>query len=531
MVGTSGGAGRGDRPRSSGRAAAPPCRRRSSTQAARQRQRPVGDQRRPARRPPRACVGAIVLQRGRPAPRCRRWSRSGTLPRLDSSMSAPVSVLNATSRPWIERVADVEAAHLVVADVIGAQRVVAHVARCDRVVLDLAAVDVAGGDAVGHAAQRHEQGDAGDHESGRRAPAQDGLHGNDSSGTSGTGFELGPEHASRRDRSAPARASPAGSVTTKRAPPPGRVEQLHAAAVGVGDRLARSRGPRPLPPARAVSPSPRAKRSKMRSRSSAGTPGPRSATSSTRRVAVAAHRDGHRRAGRRCGSARSRPGCRPAGAGRRRRPAIVTGAGQVERQRVVRTESAAASVGGLARDRGQVDAARAAPRGRRRRARAAAGRRPAAACASTSAAPTRPSRAARRPARPRAARGWRGCWSAACAARARRRRRSRAGARASPRSRRARRPARAASSSKRVGEVGDLVVGPRLGQRDLRVARARHLARGAGQPGDRAHRALGDVEAAEEREQRAAQHAEGEEQPHAVRPCGSRCAFGLAYWT
>ena len=55
-----------------------------------------------------------------------------------------------------------------------------------------------------------------------------------------------------------------------------------------------------------------------------------------------------------------------------------------------------------------------------------------------------------------------------------------------------------------------------FGKRDVRVARARHLARGAREPGDRPHRALGHEQPAEEGEQRAADHAEGQEQPHAV---------------
>ncbi len=78
-----------------------------------------------------------------------------------------------------------------------------------------------------------------------------------------------------------------------------------------------------------------------------------------------------------------------------------------------------------------------------------------------------------------------------------------------------------------VGEVGHLVVGARLGQRDVRVARACHLAGRSGQAGDRPHRALGDVEAAQEGEQRAAEHAEGEEEAHAVdRPIDGRLRLG-----
>ena len=75
-----------------------------------------------------------------------------------------------------------------------------------------------------------------------------------------------------------------------------------------------------------------------------------------------------------------------------------------------------------------------------------------------------------------------------------------------------------------VREVRDLVVRLRLRQRDVRVARARHLARGARQAGDRPHRALGHQQAAEERQQRAAEDAEGQEQPHPVDRALDRCA-------
>jgi hypothetical protein len=79
-----------------------------------------------------------------------------------------------------------------------------------------------------------------------------------------------------------------------------------------------------------------------------------------------------------------------------------------------------------------------------------------------------------------------------------------------------RRPELAQHVLERVGEVGYLVVGAWLGQRDVRVARARHLAGSACQPGDRAHGALSNVESAEEGEQGAAEHSGGEEQADAV---------------
>ena len=82
-----------------------------------------------------------------------------------------------------------------------------------------------------------------------------------------------------------------------------------------------------------------------------------------------------------------------------------------------------------------------------------------------------------------------------------------------------------------VGQVGDLVVGARLGQRDVRVPRPRHLARGAGEPGDRAHRAAGHQQAAEEREQRAAEHAEGQEEPRTRLTVRWTLCSGFAYWT
>src|SRR5215213_389851 len=173
-------------------------------------------------------------------------------------------------------IADVEPAHLVVADVERAQGVVAHVGAGDAVVLDLAAVDEAGGHAVGDAAQRHEQGDAGNHQCGRRAPPQDVLHGG---GSSESGALRAPNTVVVRSERTGAGA-PTGSVTTNRAPPPWasssstRPPWASATALTIAS-------PSPLPPARVVSPLPRANRSKTRSRSAAGTPGPRSATSST----------------------------------------------------------------------------------------------------------------------------------------------------------------------------------------------------------------------------------------------------------
>jgi hypothetical protein len=67
-----------------------------------------------------------------------------------------------------------------------------------------------------------------------------------------------------------------------------------------------------------------------------------------------------------------------------------------------------------------------------------------------------------------------------------------------------------------VRQVRDLVVGLRFGERDVRVTRARHLARGAREPRNRAHRSLGHEQTAEERQQRSAGHAQREKQPHAI---------------
>ncbi len=157
-----------------------------------------------------------------------------------------------------------------------------------------------------------------------------------------------------------------------------------------------------------------------------------------------------------------------------------------------------------------------ASRGRRRRGPAAAGRRPAGACAATSAAPTSPSRAARPRARSasssRLARMLVSGVRSSCEASATNSRWRSSEASVSP---------RAALSSpqhvlERVRQVGDLVVGLGFGSVHVGVARAGDLARGARQAGDRPHRAACHDQPAEQRQQRPAEHAEGEEQPHAV---------------
>ena len=67
----------------------------------------------------------------------------------------------------------------------------------------------------------------------------------------------------------------------------------------------------------------------------------------------------------------------------------------------------------------------------------------------------------------------------------------------------------------RVRELCDLVVGPRLGQRLRRVARALDVVGGGRQPGDGRHRPPAEQHSAEQREQRAAEHARGEEEADA----------------
>ena len=151
-------------------------------------------------------------------------------------------------------------------------------------------------------------------------------------------------------------------------------------------------------------------------------------------------------------------------------------------------------------------------RGRRRCAPAAAGRRPAGACAGRSAAPSAPPRPGRRAAIRRAARGWRARSSAACAARARRRRRTGAGGRASTRSRRARRRARGASP-RACARARRPRRRPAAGARRARDrACARSRPRSMVSSRDRRHRAARDRHAGEQRQRGAGEHAEQQEQ-------------------
>ncbi len=85
-------------------------------------------------------------------------------------------------------------------------------------------------------------------------------------------------------------------------------------------------------------------------------------------------------------------------------------------------------------------------------------------------------------------------------------------------------------SSSVCGQLGHLVVGLGARQRLRRVARARHLASGAGEPGDRAHRATSHGEAGQKGQAGAAEDPQPEEE---VQPVDVPCtlALGFAYWT
>jgi hypothetical protein len=69
----------------------------------------------------------------------------------------------------------------------------------------------------------------------------------------------------------------------------------------------------------------------------------------------------------------------------------------------------------------------------------------------------------------------------------------------------------------RLGQLGDLVLGVRARDPHRRVARALDLARGGRQLRDRLYRPARGRQARQQREQAAAEHAEGEEHLHAVR--------------
>ncbi len=223
--------------------------------------------------------------------------------------------------------------------------------------------------------------------------------------------------------------------------------ETHLAAVLPCDRVD-DRQPEPDEPPR--SPPPRTKRSKMRSRSSSGIPGPSSDTSGglrspALRTAACTFVPGGvwrrafsiRLSAIRCSSSREPRTIAGSGASTIEGMGLrLTGSSSA----AASTTTAARSVGRAARPRAETSPAWCA----RRRGPAAAGRRPGGASAGTSAARCARPRPARRRGRRRAARGWPARWSAACAARARRRRRTGAGGPAQPPSRPASRPAQRA---------------------------------------------------------------------------------------
>ncbi len=176
-------------------------------------------------------------------------------------------------------------------------RVHADVLGAHGVVRDLPAVDEAGGDAVGDASERDEQRQAGDQSAGdgrRQSSRGFGLL-----SVLGSGFRS--RNTPRWVIGAVRRGQRHGE---DRAPALGASPHVHGTAVGIRHG-AHDRQPQPAA-ATAVSPPSRVKRSNTRPRISAGTPGPRSATSSTTSSPVAAQ-------------PRPPPGCR-AGCGGRRSP-------------------------------------------------------------------------------------------------------------------------------------------------------------------------------------------------------------------
>ena len=218
----------------------------------------------------------------------------------------------------------------------------------------------------------------------------------------------------------------------------------------------------------------------------------------------------------RCGAARSPSGSARAGAARRCTPSTSAPAGADDRDLVVAGDRL--ELGG-----GVGDDAR---RGRRARcgglaAGVGAGEQQqvgdeAAHAAASSAARTRRPRAARRRASPRAARGWparevsgvrSSCEASATNSRWR--------ASAASVSARASSSACSISSSVVASSATSSSASGR-GMLRRRVARARDLARGVGELGDRLHRAARGGQAGEQRERGAAEHAEAEEELHAV---------------
>ena len=292
-----------------------------------------------------------------------------------------------------------------------------------------------------------------------------------------------------------------------------RVRELHAPAVGVGHRLHDGQ-----PEAAAAA---GARRPRLRSRS-ARTPARGAAPARPGPGRPPRARPSRPRAAARpspacpaaCAGARSRPGCPPAGGGRPRR------------------RSPSPCRGGRARGGGRTRAPRPRPPPRappRSGPPGAAGTsRPASARASSSRSPT--SRRIRRDERSADSAISRRSPSSSDSSSSRLARMLVSGVRSSceASATNARWRASVASVSLRAAlsswsmssnvwaRSATSSLALRLGQRDVGVARAGHLARRAGEAGDRPHRALGHVQAGDEGEQRAAEHAEGEEEADPV---------------
>ena len=336
-----------------------------------------------------------------------------------------------------------------------------------------------------------------------------------------------PARASADGSSASSESSASGSVTTKRAPPPSasRSSTRPPWASATARTIA---SPRPLPPPAAVSPAPRAKRSKIRSRSSGGTPGPRSETSSTaspsrRRADTVTGVPGggvHERVLDQVGHQAVkvvRHADHRHGLGRVERERLAGGQrarlrGRLARhRREVERPLGRLAPGVGAREQQQVGHEAAHPlRGAQRRAGHLAGLALELGLEQLEVG---------QDARERRAQLVRGVGHEVALALERRLALAARGAQL------------AEHVLEGVGQVRDLVVGPRLGQPHVRVARAGHLARRAGEPGDRAHGAPGHEQPAREGQEGAADHAEGEEQRAPCSTVRATVLSGFPYWT
>ena len=269
---------------------------------------------------------------------------------------------------------------------------------------------------------------------------------------------------------------------------------------------------RPRPELPAFSPPPRTKRSNMRGASAGGIPGPSSATSST--TPPSARPRSRRACASRaaCGGSRSRSGC----SGEAVELVARAGDDRGSASTVISCSPADRLELGRRLDEHRADVGRlaCAPRARRRRGRAAAGRPRGGACAARSAARSRGLLSGSPSSSSRSTRGSRARWSAACAARGTRRRRTRAGGeRASVSERDASSAASIASSVRASSATSSSARGwgmLRLGSRVYSISRATSVSsaigpsRGGRRRGPRAARA------------RAADHPEAEEEAHAA---------------